>query len=160
MDVVLKNTQYDMFSPQSGQRVGRFHPEGVIPWRPEEEISSGGYYHSSSSSSSSSNKSRTSNKRKVPPGIVLSKAHGSSLEYRESLRYELEAMQQHHHPQQQQQQQQQSMMTMTMKSTAFEVMWCCPEPELGDAVVSLNCQLRSTGRWVKLSYLLKESAIR
>ena len=153
MDVVLKNTQYDMFSPQSGQRVGRFHPEGVIPWRPEEEISSGGYYHSNNSSSS--NKSRTSNKRKVPPGIVLSKAHESSLEYRESLRYELEAMHQQQH-----QQQQQSMMTMTMKSTAFEVMWCCPEPELGDAVVSLNCQLRSTGRWVKLSYSLKESAIR
>jgi len=128
LDVVLKNTRYDMFSPQSGQRVGRFNPEAVIPWRPEEEIPSG-YF----------NKFRTP-KRAVPRGIVQSKAE-ESLEYRESLRYEFEDMQ-------------------SIISTAFEVVWCCPEPELGDVVVSVNCKLRSTGRWVKLSYSLKESAIR
>jgi hypothetical protein len=133
VDVVLKSTRFDMFSPQSGQRVGRFNPEGVIPWRPEEEIPSG-HFH----------KSHTP-KRAVPRGIVVqSKAADqtqTSLEYRESLRYEFEDVQ-------------------SFKSTAFEVMWCCPQPELGDAVVSLNCQLRSTGRWVQLSYSLKESAIR
>jgi len=43
---------------------------------------------------------------------------------------------------------------------AVEVMWQCPDPKSGPALVSVNFKLRGDTSWRKLRYSLKESAIR
>jgi hypothetical protein len=126
-DVVRKDSRFDAYSPASGQRVGRFSPEGVIPWRPEEEIPPEKF-------------SRRKPRRHVPVGYVNSK-DDASLIYDESLRYERE-------------------LKTSIVSTCLEVLWNCPEPDLGPAVVAVNVKLRGFNKWQQMSYSLKESAIR
>lgn len=126
-DVVVKDARFDMFSPKSGQRLGYFHPEGVIPWRPEEEIPALKF----------GSKKPT---RKVPRGYLNSKDEASVI-YDESVRLEVESRQ-------------------SILSTNLEIMWCCPEPEMGAAVILVNVRLRDSTKWQQMSYSLKESAIR
>jgi hypothetical protein len=65
----------------------------------------------------------------------------SALTYDESIRLEVE-------------------IKANIVSTNLEVMWCCPEPEQGPAVVTVNVRLRDSTKWQQMSYSLKESAIR
>jgi hypothetical protein len=125
--VVTKDSRFDMYSPNSGHRLGFFKPEGVIPWRPEEEIPAKQF----------GSKKPT---RVVPRGYMNSKEE-SALTYDESIRLEVE-------------------IKANIVSTNLEVMWCCPEPEQGPAVVTVNVRLRDTTKWQQMSYSLKESAIR
>lgn len=125
--VLAKDARFDMYSPNSGRRLGYFRPEGVIPWRPEEEIPARQF----------GSKKPT---RNVPRGFVNSKDE-SALTYDEAVRLEVE-------------------MRSTIVSTNLEVMWCCPEPEQGPAVVTVNLRLRDSAKWQQMTYSLKESAIR
>lgn len=126
-DVVVKDARFDMFSPKSGQRIGYFHPEGVIPWRPEEELPSLKF----------GSKKPT---RKVPRGYLNSK-DDASVTYDESIRLEVESK-------------------SSIMSTNLEIMWVCPQPDQGAAVVAVNVRLRDSLKWQQMSYSLKESAIR
>jgi hypothetical protein len=47
-----------------------------------------------------------------------------------------------------------------LSSTAVEMLWNCPPPNLGPVVVTVNLRLRNEKFWRKLSYSLKESPIR
>ena len=116
-----------MFSPSSGKRLGYFRPEGVIPWRPEEEIPIKQFGSKLA-------------KRIVPRGFANSRDE-NALIYDEAIRLEVE-------------------LKSSILSTNLEVMWCCPDPEQGPAVVTVNVRLRDSNKWQQLSYSLKESAIR
>ena len=116
-----------MFSTQSGQRLGYFHPEGVIPWRPEEEIPAKLF----------GSKKPT---RVIPSGFIKSKEN-SGLIYNEKIRLKNEII-------------------TNIINTNIEIMWCCPEAELGAVVVTANVRMRDSNTWQQLSYSLKESAIR
>ena len=164
LDVTQKKTRLDMFSPQSGERVGYFDPEGLVPWRPDEELpraSAAGNRPSSSSRrslpvDSLSGKSFSAKEapsaatatyntsgeplREVPPGFINS-LNSQVLIYDETVRYEDEPKE-------------------TILSTDLEVMWCSPDPDIGDVVVQVNYQLRGSDSWQQLSWSLKESAIR
>jgi len=48
----------------------------------------------------------------------------------------------------------------TIVSTNLECMWMCPEPEMGNAVVCVNLRLRDSDKWHRLTYSMRESAIR
>ena len=125
-DVVRKDARFDSFSPVSGERIGVFRPEGVIPWRPEEEIpSQGGKKHPT---------------RSVPKGFLNSKDE-HTLVYDEEQRFATEDK-------------------ATMTFTILELMWCCPGPDMGPAVVTANVRLRGQTMWQQMSYSLRESAIR
>jgi hypothetical protein len=126
-DVVTKDARFDISSPNSGKRLGYFSPEGVIPWRPEEEIPAKQF-------------GSKKPKRVVPRGYASSKDE-AVLIYDESIRLAVE-------------------MKSAIVSTNLEVMWCCPEPEMGPAVVTANVRLRDSTKWQQMSYSLKESAIR
>lgn len=78
--------------------------------------------------------------RKVPRGIVPSRDEFSVI-YDEEIRFETE-------------------IKATIVSTNLECMWCCPEPDMGPAVVCVNLRLRGSDKWIKLSYSMRESAIR
>ncbi len=45
-------------------------------------------------------------------------------------------------------------------STNIECMWMCPEPDVGSAVVCVNLRLRDSDTWQRLTYSMRESAIR
>ena len=47
-----------------------------------------------------------------------------------------------------------------LSSTAVEMLWNCPPPNLGPVVVTVNLRLRNEKVWKKLTYSLKESPIR
>ena len=47
-----------------------------------------------------------------------------------------------------------------LSSTAVEMLWYCPAPNLGPVVVTVNVRLRGEKFWRKLTYSLKESPIR
>lgn len=47
-----------------------------------------------------------------------------------------------------------------LSSTAVEMLWHCPPPNLGPVVVTVNIRLRNEKFWRKLTYSLKESPIR
>ena len=42
----------------------------------------------------------------------------------------------------------------------IEVMWMCPPPDFGPAVVTVNFRLRNEETWHKLQHSLRESHIR
>ena len=48
----------------------------------------------------------------------------------------------------------------TIVSTNLECMWMCPEPQMGNAVVCVNLRLRDSDKWHRLTYSMRESAIR
>lgn len=78
--------------------------------------------------------------RKVPRGFTNSRDEFSVI-YDESIRFETE-------------------IKSTIVSTNLECMWCCPEPNQGSAVVSVNFRLRDSDKWTRLTYSMRESAIR
>ena len=120
-DVISKDNRFDSFSPQSVQRMGYFRPDGVIPWRPEEEIPVGKF-------------SKKPPSRHVPKGFTNSKEEASLIYVRDE--------------------------PTTVMSSNVELMWCCPGPEMGPVVVTVNVRLREAPHWQQLSFSLKESAIR
>ena len=130
--MVRKDTRFDVFSPSSGERIGSFAPDGLIPWHPEELIPSPPKLNSGKKYPS----------RVVPLGFVFSKDE-HVLQYNEALCYEVNP---------------DDMDSLTF--TVLEVMWNCPDPDFGSAVVTANVRIRGEDKWQQLSYSLRESAIR
>lgn len=47
-----------------------------------------------------------------------------------------------------------------VETTNFTVVWMCPAPNLGPAMVVLNMKRKHSDEWIRLNYSLKESVIR
>jgi hypothetical protein len=43
---------------------------------------------------------------------------------------------------------------------SFEVLWLCPGPDMGNAIITVNFKRRFQTKWERLTYSLKESATR
>lgn len=78
--------------------------------------------------------------REVPAGY-LNSSNEQVLLYDETLRFDDEARE-------------------SIRNTNLEFVWYCPEPDVGPVVVTVNFRLRSSSRWHRLTYSLKESAVR
>ena len=127
----VKATRFDMFSPQSGERVGNFSLEARIPWRQDEFLIE---------DEVDVKKKNVILKRHVPVGLKAG-IEDRTLTYTESVRFEHEDK-------------------ASITTTAFETVWQCPGPDLGNVIIVCNFRVRNSDRWQQLRYSMRESPVR
>ena len=80
--------------------------------------------------------------RRVPPKTVKETCEGKAFQYKEIREFNRITGEE------------------VLNSTAVEMLWTSPPPNLGPVVVTVNLRLRSEKHWRKLTYSLRESPIR
>jgi hypothetical protein len=79
--------------------------------------------------------------RRVPPNGLEETRDGQAIMYRATIRFDEKGIEQ-------------------PIPAKFGVVWKCPGPDMGNAVVIVNYRKKNEQKWNKLSYSLKESPIR
>lgn len=139
LDVLAVNTQFDMYAPRSGQRLGSFAINHPTPWemdraiidplgwrkprRPDDMIPAGLAEVDSAQAVVFRNSFETRPREPVE-GVEMEEG-------------ETEVVAQH--------------------PSKFEIVWFCPAPELGPARISLNFRFHRSSVWQTITLTLRES---
>ena len=139
LDVLAVHTQFDMYAPRSGQRLGAFAINHPTPWemdraildplgwrkprRPDDMIP-GGLVEVDSSQAVVFRNSFETRPREPVEGVELEEGETEDVAL---------------HP------------------SRFDIVWFCPAPELGPARVSLNFRFHRSSTWQTVTLTLRES---
>ena len=133
LSVAVIDTLYDAFSPSSGQIMGKFVLDAPLPW------DKGVLEDAARRASNASLKSLPARTRDIPLGLTTTRDDQACVYTAAEI-------------------------TDNGKETplpgAFSILWRCPDPDLGDAVVTVNLKRKNERKWSKLTYSLKESSMR
>ena len=121
----VKEFRYDMFSPQSGQVIGRFLPDAPLPYEPHKATYDARLQRM---------------RRQVPTGLTRTRDESACL-------YRAELLQDKYGE------------DLPLPGSV-SVVWKCPGPDQGHALVVANVRRKNEQKWLKLTWSLKESLIR
>eukprot|EP01038_Epipyxis_sp_PR26KG_P013480 gene13480-18085_t len=135
IDIVVRDTRFDSFSPKSGFRLGQFQLNAPIPNKTKSE----------DMVLDPRNLLKNKPQRKIPYGLYLT-ASDQAFIYDENIRFE--KTKNHENAE-------------NVLTTEFETIWKCPTQSfLGSAIVNVNFKFRKSSQWIQLTYSLKESRSR
>jgi hypothetical protein len=134
----VKDSAYDIYSPESGRKTGSFSLDAPIPWLPMlSKIDSTGrkvYYRQAPEYVSQS-------KDGISVNYCPEKGHRKIIEPTDAT--------------------ESAAATPASSKDGFEIVWNCPEPLIGTVVLVFSFLLKGgEGNWLKLRYSMKESVIR
>jgi hypothetical protein len=139
-----KSTRMDMFSPQSGEKVGLFSLETAIPWLPTVVVMD------------ATGRSKT---QRAPVSDLSYTLDQRAVVYR--LPESMEAVENNAHEHHGEQEPiESSMASVSGLVTDVETVWQCPPPKQGGVTFVVNYRLKGSTTWNELTCSVKESPLR